>query len=153
MIRGVGEAGLVLDQAASEVLAGTSFTRDDGSGGLAADLGRGTELMGCLRRMSHAHARKAAMGLLRCCVRATVPGSDCSERGRQARQVLELVEEGTAELDSVCVGIFLKSAAEAIKEGIASLEESDCIVECARSLSVELDHVCYGALMEISASW
>jgi hypothetical protein len=38
-------------------------------------------------------------------------------------QVLELVEEGSVVLDSTCMTIFMLSAAEALKQGIASLQE------------------------------
>jgi hypothetical protein len=77
--------GQCIEDYAAEMVAGLCFSQT--RNGLEADLSVATDILENLRALGPGRARRTAMALLKCCVRSTVPDSDCSERGRQARQV------------------------------------------------------------------
>jgi hypothetical protein len=80
-------SGQGLDDHAAEMVAGVCFTQTPDGRGLEADLSLATDLLSSLNSLGPRRATKTAMALLKCCVKATVPDSDCRESGRQARQV------------------------------------------------------------------
>jgi hypothetical protein len=86
-------SGQGLDDHAAEMVAGVCFTHTPGGRGLEADLSLATDLLRSSNSLGPGRATKTAMALLKCCVTATVPDSDCRESGRQARQVCAFLSQ------------------------------------------------------------